>query len=89
MEVLNNNFKHFNKYGCTKNCLPWYLITNYDHNDTIQSQSDEEMECTLNVINDEYFYQSICSKPCSIVQYLEELIFGTIKIQMIQVLQFP
>ena len=54
MEVLNNNFKHFNEYGCTKNCLPWYLITNYDHNDTIQCQSDKEMECALNVINNEY-----------------------------------
>ena len=79
MEVINNNFKHFNEYGCAKNCLPWYLITNYDHNETIQCQSNKEMECALNVINDKYFYQSVCSKPCSISQYSGRIDFWDYK----------
>ena len=79
MEVLNNNFKHFDEYGCTKNCLPWSLISNYDNNETLKCQIDEEIECAFNVFYNEYFYNSNCSKPCSLVQYSGRIDFWEYK----------
>ena len=79
MEVLNNNFKHFDEYGCTKNCLPWSLISNYDDNEALKCQIDEEIECAFNVFYNEYFYNSNCSKPCSLVQYSGRIDFWDYK----------
>ena len=35
----------------------------------LQCKNEEEMECSLCVLYNEYFYKSKCPRPCSIVQY--------------------